>query len=107
MDLGRLVRNRHWVRSISEPASQVIFALLRVRKRVLPVCRGGQGFGRLRMNDEFHATRFGRLHVRAAGSGAPLILLHSNGGSAYEYEHVHDELARRYRVIAWDMPGQG
>ena len=35
------------------------------------------------------------------------MLLHSNGGSAYEFEHVIDDLAKRYRVIAWDMPGQG
>ncbi len=59
------------------------------------------------MQDAFYATPFGRIHVLTAGSGAPLLLLHSNGGSAYEYEHVYDELAKRYRVIAWDMPGQG
>jgi 3-oxoadipate enol-lactonase len=59
------------------------------------------------MQDRFSATKFGRIHTLSAGGGAPLLLLHSNGGSAYEYEHVIDDLARRYRVIAWDMPGQG
>lgn len=59
------------------------------------------------MQDEFFSTRFGRIHALTAGTGAPLLLLHSNGGSAYEYEHVIDDLAQRYRVIAWDMPGQG
>lgn len=59
------------------------------------------------MQDAFFSTPFGRIHTLTAGSGEPLVLLHSNGGSAYEYEHVYDELAKRYRVIAWDMPGQG
>lgn len=57
--------------------------------------------------DLFVDTKFGRIHMLAAGNGQPLVLLHSNGGSAYEYEHVIEPLARRFRVIAWDMPGQG
>jgi len=57
--------------------------------------------------DLFVQTTYGRIHALAAGSGEPLILLHSNGGSAYEYEHVIEDLARSFRVIAWDMPGQG
>lgn len=59
------------------------------------------------MQDLFAQTSFGRIHCLTAGSGDPLILLHSNGGSAYEYEHVIEPLAARFRVIAWDMPGQG
>ncbi len=58
-------------------------------------------------HDHFVDTRLGRLHYLEAGYGPALILAHSNGASAYEYEFVIDELARRYRVIAWDMPGQG
>jgi 3-oxoadipate enol-lactonase len=57
--------------------------------------------------DLFVQTTYGRIHALAAGSGEPLILLHSNGGSAYEFEHVIEALARRFWVIAWDMPGQG
>jgi 3-oxoadipate enol-lactonase len=57
--------------------------------------------------DRFVFTTMGRIHYLEAGSGPALILMHSNGGSAYEYEFVLDELARKYRVIAWDMPGQG
>jgi pimeloyl-ACP methyl ester carboxylesterase len=59
------------------------------------------------MQDVFVQTPYGRIHLLTAGKGEPLILLHSNGGSAYEYEHVIEPLAKRYRVIAWDMPGQG
>ena len=59
------------------------------------------------VEDGFVGSRFGRLHYLTSGSGTPLILLHSNGGSAYEYEHAIEGLARSYRVIAWDMPGQG
>ncbi len=59
------------------------------------------------MQDLFATTKFGRIHMLTAGSGDPLLLLHSNGGSAYEYEHVIEPLSRKRRVIAWDMPGQG
>jgi 3-oxoadipate enol-lactonase len=57
--------------------------------------------------DKFAVTHMGRIHYLEAGSGPVLMLMHSNGASAYEYEFVIDELAKRYRVIAWDMPGQG
>lgn len=59
------------------------------------------------MQDGFVNTSFGRLHYLHAGTGNPLILLHSNGNSAYEYEFVIEKLAKSRRVIAWDMPGQG
>jgi 3-oxoadipate enol-lactonase len=59
------------------------------------------------MQDGFASTAYGRVHYLHEGSGAPLILLHSNGCSAYEYEHVIAPLARGRRVIAWDMPGHG
>jgi pimeloyl-ACP methyl ester carboxylesterase len=59
------------------------------------------------MKDGFAATAYGRIHYLHAGSGAPLILLHSNGCSAYEYQGVIEALARDRWVIAWDMPGHG
>lgn len=59
------------------------------------------------MLDKFVQTRSGRLHFLNGGSGPPLILLHSNGGSAYDYEFVFERLTHRYEVFAWDMPGQG
>ncbi|MEZ2127774.1 MULTISPECIES: alpha/beta fold hydrolase [unclassified Sinorhizobium] len=59
------------------------------------------------MHDKFVQTAHGRIHLLTAGSGTPLLLLHSNGGSAYEYEHVIEPLSERFEVFAWDMPGQG
>jgi pimeloyl-ACP methyl ester carboxylesterase len=59
------------------------------------------------MQDGFASTAYGRVHYLEEGSGAPLVLLHSNGCSAYEYEHVIGTLGRHRRVIAWDMPGHG
>ena len=55
----------------------------------------------------FANTSYGRIHYLEQGSGAAVILLHSNGGSAYEYEEMFDELAQTHRVLAWDMPGHG
>jgi len=49
----------------------------------------------------------GRMHYHEAGSGDPLILIHTNGGSAYQYAGVMETLARDFRVIAWEMPGHG
>lgn len=59
------------------------------------------------MQDIFHATRRGRIHCRVVGDGAPLFLMHSNGRSAYEYDALARRLAHRFKVTAWDMPGQG
>src|ERR1700749_4266392 len=62
----------------------------------------------VQVKDHFVPTRWGRIHYREAGAdGIPLILLHSNGASAYEFEHVIGPLSERQRVLAWDMPGQG
>jgi len=57
--------------------------------------------------DGFVAGPFGRLHYLEEGTGAPLILLHGAGSSAYEFEHVIGLLAQHFRAIAWDMPGHG
>jgi pimeloyl-ACP methyl ester carboxylesterase len=56
----------------------------------------------------FVQTPHGRIHYLDTGTtGTPLILLHSNGMSAYEYQDVIAPLAKRHRVLAWDMPGHG
>ena len=52
-------------------------------------------------------TSRGRIHHLRGGSGAPIVLLHSNGGSAYDFEAMFARLSRSREVIAWDMPGQG
>src|ERR1700730_9106966 len=59
------------------------------------------------MKDGFVKTRHGRLHYLEAGSGRPVILLHSNGNSAYEYDELIKLLSAHSRVIAWDQPGHG
>ena len=59
------------------------------------------------MQDCFVSTAHGRIHVHQGGSGPPLLLLHSNGGSAHDFELVTERLGRRFEVFAWDMPGQG
>ena len=57
--------------------------------------------------DGFTRTSLGRIHYLEAGSGRPLILLHSNGASAHEFGHVINSLAEQHWVLAWDMPGHG
>ena len=48
-----------------------------------------------------------RLHYLRAGYGLPLVLLHSNGASAHEFEHVVGPLAKRASVHCVDYPGFG
>lgn len=49
----------------------------------------------------------GRLHYYEAGGGIPIVLLHSNGSSAREYEGVMEQLAQSARVICLDYFGFG
>lgn len=58
--------------------------------------------------DGYAKTRnHGRIHYRELGAGEPLILMHTNGGSAYQHDLVAPLLARRFRVFSWTMPGHG
>ncbi len=57
--------------------------------------------------DGFRTTRHGRIHYLEKGEGEPLLLLHSNGCSGYEFEPAMAELSGQFRCIAWDMPGHG
>ncbi len=61
------------------------------------------------IKDVFYTTSAGRIHMRVAGDPAlpPLLLLHSNGCSAHEFDGLAVQLADRFHVAAWDMPGQG
>ena len=59
------------------------------------------------MDDVFYSTGHGRVHCREAGAGRTILLMHSNGRSAYEFDDLAAALADRFRVVAWDMPGHG
>jgi pimeloyl-ACP methyl ester carboxylesterase len=47
------------------------------------------------------------LHVHREGSGPALVLLPGLGSTVAEFRAVVPELARRYEVLAVDLPGQG
>jgi 3-oxoadipate enol-lactonase len=62
----------------------------------------------LGIKDGFAKTRsHGRIHYRELGRGEPLILMHTNGGSAYQHDSVAGLLAKAFRMISWTMPGHG
>jgi pimeloyl-ACP methyl ester carboxylesterase len=50
-----------------------------------------------------------RLYFEEAGQGIPLLCLHTAGADARQYRAVLNdpEIARRFRVIAFDMPWHG
>ena len=59
------------------------------------------------MKHGFAQTTQGRIHYLEEGRGPILVLLHSNGASAFQYEDVMAAFAPRWRVLAMDMPGHG
>jgi pimeloyl-ACP methyl ester carboxylesterase len=62
----------------------------------------------LAVHDRFVSVHcHGRQHYKEGGSGEPLILIHTNGASAWQYAEVFPLLLTGMRVIAWDMPGHG
>jgi pimeloyl-ACP methyl ester carboxylesterase len=65
-----------------------------------PVSQGGAAFR------EGHVEADGfQIRYVEAGQGNPVVMLHSEGGLVLS--KVHDELAKKYRVIAFEMPGFG
>ena len=48
-----------------------------------------------------------RWHVQEMGHGPLLLLIHGAGGATQSWRHLMPLLAREYRVIAVDLPGQG
>jgi pimeloyl-ACP methyl ester carboxylesterase len=55
------------------------------------------------------AGRPHRIYFEEAGSGIPLVCLHTAGSDATQYRHILNdpEILDRYRVIAFDMPWHG
>ncbi len=60
-----------------------------------------------RWREAFVDTSKGRVHYAEVGTGEPLILLHSNGCSLFEFQFVMEDLGKHHRVLALDLPGQG
>jgi len=55
----------------------------------------------------FAKTRYGKLHYREAGQGAPLVLLHATPRSSRAYSKLQPLLAPGHHVIAPDTLGFG
>ncbi len=56
---------------------------------------------------EFVSTDLGRLHVRSAGAGPPVVLWHSLFVDSRSWGPLIDELARQRTVYAIDGPSHG
>lgn len=55
-----------------------------------------------------HVTVLGNpIRVYQQGSGPDILLIHGSPGSVEDWETVIDELAKDYRVTAYDRPGHG
>lgn len=49
-----------------------------------------------------------RLHAVSRGTGRPVVMIHGDGGSTYDWTtSIFDRVARRYHAIAFDRPGFG
>jgi pimeloyl-ACP methyl ester carboxylesterase len=61
----------------------------------------------LQVERSFISVASGRIHVAAAGAGAPVLLLHQTPRSWDEFRDVLPLLGRHYRAIAMDTVGYG
>ena len=52
-------------------------------------------------------TRWGQVHVRDAGEGHPIVLLHESPLSSKVYDEVLPLVGARARALAFDTPGYG
>ena len=50
-----------------------------------------------------------RIYVEEAGTGRPLVCLHTAGSDARQYRHLlcDEEVTKNFRVIAFDLPWHG
>lgn len=48
-----------------------------------------------------------RWHIQEMGEGPLLLLIHGAGGATQSWRHLMPLLAKTYRVVAVDLPGQG
>jgi pimeloyl-ACP methyl ester carboxylesterase len=48
-----------------------------------------------------------RIHVRQAGSGPPLLLVHGLMTTSYSWRYLIEPLGRRFRLLMPDLPGCG
>lgn len=48
-----------------------------------------------------------QMHYEDQGSGPPLVLVHGLGASTALWKEVEDDLARDFRVVAYDLRGAG
>src|SRR5579864_4783908 len=50
-----------------------------------------------------------RVYVEEAGSGIPLVCLHTAGADGRQFRHLMNDAAitRHFRVLAFDMPWHG
>jgi magnesium chelatase accessory protein len=48
-----------------------------------------------------------RWHVQRSGSGPPLLLVHGTGAATHSWRDLAPLLARRFTVLAPDLPGHG
>ena len=55
------------------------------------------------------AGRMCRMYVEEAGSGIPVLCLHTAGADSRQYRHImlDPEITQHFRVIAFDMPWHG
>src|SRR6266478_1055216 len=58
--------------------------------------------------DTFVSAGDTRLHYVESGSGRTVVLIHGNAGDVQDFDFgTLDLLARKFHVIAFDLPGHG
>lgn len=74
---------------------------------ILFVTLNGAAQERVSSNGKFATINGLKIYYEESGKGAPIILLHHFFASASLWKTYVPELAKKYRVIAVDLPGHG
>ena len=77
------------------------------KKNLLISGEGVPEYGLDRKAGKFATVNGIQLYYETYGSGAPLLVLHGNGGSISNAAPHYPELIKKYKVIAVDSRGQG
>jgi pimeloyl-ACP methyl ester carboxylesterase len=58
-------------------------------------------------NSRFVNVEGANLHFVIQGSGQPVVLIHGNPGSCYDWSQLYPSLSDRYCTVGFDRPGHG
>lgn len=104
-----MIRNST-IRKLKTPLSALIclIAAVAVVLKLYTDCLVDQAEVRYPPQGQFIFVKGSQLHYVSKGTGRPVVLIHGDGGSTYDWTlSTFNRVARKYQAIAFDRPGFG